>query len=127
MELLRPALLGWGAALFGLEGFLHWGLNHYRPNQDPFEQSVVDHGGSNCLPAGDTHIVYPGSGRPWSSLRLEAQREGCEDYELIRQLQQRSPKGAAAAIRMALQRFDRYTRKTEAFRAARRAVLEGLA
>jgi len=121
MELLRPALLGWGAARFRLDGFLHWGLNHYKSFQDPFQQSVVDHGGDNFLPAGDTHIVYPGPDGPWSSVRLEAQREGCEDYELLRRL---DPEQAQAIIRPALRGFDDYTKDPVTFRAARRALLE---
>lgn len=125
-ELLRPALFGWGAARYDLHGFLHWGLNHYRHDQDPFEQSVVDHGGGNHLPAGDTHIIYPGAGRPYSSVRLEAQREGLEDYELLRLLQRRDPKAAARVIRRAFRRFDDYTKSAKTFRAARRALLEAL-
>jgi hypothetical protein len=126
MELLRPCLFGWAAARFDLQGFLHWGLNHYRPFQDPFRQSVVDHGGGNHLPAGDTHIVYPGESGPWSSLRLEAQREGFEDFELLRRLQQRDPRQARAVVRRALDGFDRYTKKTGTLRAARRALLQAL-
>ncbi|MFH1569607.1 MAG: DUF4091 domain-containing protein, partial [Gemmatimonadota bacterium] len=126
MELLRPALFGWAAALYDLHGFLHWGLNHYKGFQDPFEQSVVDHGGGNCLPPGDTHIVYPGDGRPWSSLRLEAQREGFEDYELLRQLREREPRRAAAVTRKAIRAFDQYTKDARTFRRARRALLEAL-
>ena len=124
MELLRPALFGWAAARYGLHGYLHWGLNHYKEQQDPFEQSVVSHGGSNHLPAGDTHIVYPGQGRPWSSLRLEAQREGFEDYELLAQLKERQPRQAGAIIRRALRSFDDFTKKPTTFRAARRALLD---
>ncbi len=122
-ELLRPALFGWGAAKFNLDGFLHWGLNHYRPQQDPFKLSVVSHGGSNFLPAGDTHIVYPGKNGPWSSLRLEAQREGFEDYELLRLLRSRQAAKAEGIIRKAFQRFDRYTKNVKVFRAARRDLL----
>ena len=126
-ELLRPALFGWAAALYDLHGYLHWGLNHYKSFQDPFRQSVVDHGGGNCLPPGDTHIVYPGAGRPWSSLRLEAQREGCEDYELLRQLKEADPRRARSIVRRAIQGFDRYTRHPKTFRRARRSLLEALA
>jgi hypothetical protein len=126
MELLRPALFGWGAALYGLQGFLHWGLNHYRPEQDPFEQSVVEHAGGNHLPAGDTHIVYPGNGKPWSSVRLEAQREGFEDYELLRILQERDAALASRIIRKAISRFDDYVKDAKVFRAARRALLNAL-
>ncbi len=125
-ELLRPALFGWAAARFGLDGFLHWGLNQYRKDQDPFRMSVVRHGATSCLPAGDTHIVYPGKGGPWSSLRLEAQREGCEDYELLRRLKERAPARAARVVRSAIRDFGNYVRKVPPFRAARRALLLAL-
>ncbi len=126
MELLRPALFGWGAALYGLEGFLHWALNHYGAGHDPFNQSVIKHGASNFLPAGDTHIVYPGSGRPWSSLRLEAQREGLEDYELLRKLRRGDGQSADRIIRKAIRGFNTYTKDVKVFRSARKAMLEAL-
>jgi hypothetical protein len=125
MELLRPALFGWAAALYGLDGFLHWGLNYYRQDQDPFQKSVVRHG-ANALPAGDTHVVYPGTEGPWSSLRLEAQREGFEDYELLRTLRERSPRKAVGIIRRAISSFDRYAKDVRVFRGTRRALLEAL-
>ena len=76
MELLRPALIGWASALFKLDGFLHWGLNQYQKQQDPFAASVIPNwgGGSNTLPPGDTHVIYPGASGPWSSVRFEAGR-----------------------------------------------------
>jgi len=124
MELLRPALMGWAMARYRLDGFLHWGLNHYKENQDPFRQSVVSHGGSNSLPAGDTHIVYPGKNGPWSSVRLEAQREGFEDYELLRELWKRDPGSADRIVRRALRRFDDYTKNPSTFRKAQTALYE---
>jgi hypothetical protein len=127
-ELLRPTLLGWGMALYRLEGFLHWGLNHYREDQDPFERSVLPNhgGGRNSLPAGDTHILYPGADGPWSSLRLEAQREGLEDFELLHRLQRLNPRRAQMVLAMAIRGFDRYERRVVRFRRARRALLEAL-
>ncbi|MBU4201287.1 MAG: DUF4091 domain-containing protein [Verrucomicrobia bacterium] len=128
MELLRPALLGWGAALFHLDGFLHWGLNMYRENQNPFEMSVIPNwgGGSNSLPAGDTHVVYPGDDGPWSSVRFESQREGIEDLELLRLLEQKHPKQASSLVRSVIRGFDDYTKETTVFRAARRKLLQRL-
>lgn len=127
-ELLRPALVGWGTALFRLDGFLHWGFNQYRTDQDPFTESVLRHhaGGSNSLPPGDTHIAYPGADGPWSSLRLEAHREGFEDYELIQMLREKNPRRADAIVRMAIRGFDRYVKDTGKFRLARRALLKAL-
>ena len=126
MELLRPALLGWGAALFHMDGFLHWGLNQYRKDQDPFKMNVIPNwgGGSNSLPAGDTHVVYPGEGEPWSSVRFESQREGVEDLELLRIQEQKRPKQTSALVRSVIRGFDDYTKDVPAFRAARRKLLQ---
>ncbi len=125
MELLRPALLGWGAALFNLDGFLHWGLNHYAKDQDPFKMSVIPNwgGGPNLLPAGDTHVVYPGDDGPWSSVRFEAQREGIEDFELLRILGRKHPKQAATLVRSVIRGFDDYTKDVPCFRSARGKLL----
>jgi hypothetical protein len=63
LERLRQVYFGWGGGHYGNLGYLHWGLNQYQAN--PFTHSVVQHpspvaGGNNFLPAGDTHIIYPG-------------------------------------------------------------------
>ncbi|MBA4387966.1 MAG: hypothetical protein C0404_08285 [Verrucomicrobia bacterium] len=124
-ELLRPALLGWAMAFFRLDGFLHWGFNHYQKDQDPFRQSVVcQAGGPSVLPAGDTHIVYPGKDAPWSSLRLESHREGFEDLELLTHLRSKNLRIARRIARMAVRGFDRYVKGARRFREARRALLE---
>ena len=115
--------------MFDLHGFLHWGLNHYGGNQNPFESNVVCNwgGATNSLPAGDTHVVYPGADGPWSSLRLEAQREGFEDAELLRLLRARRPHKAVGILRRVVRGFDDYAKDVCMFRAARRALLLALA
>ena len=121
----RPALLlHWGNYFYDLTGFLHWGLNHYRSDQDPFEQSVVGHGGKNKLPPGDTHIVYPGSDGPWSSMRMEAMREGIEDYELLMALADKDRRAADRITRRVFRSFTDYTEDVPAFRRARAALLK---
>jgi len=126
MELLRPALLGWAAARFDLQGFLHWGLNYWRHDTDPLTRSVVPHSDGKSLPPGDTHVVYPGPGGPWSSLRFEAQREGLEDYELLGKLREKAPARAGRIIARVLRGFDEYTKDARVLRRARRAVLTAL-
>ena len=71
-ERLRPVYVGWSLAKYDLAGFLHWGMNHYSGGVDPFAQSVVQwSGGSkNFLPAGDSHIVYPGKEGPLAGQRF---------------------------------------------------------
>jgi len=127
-ELLRPLLLGWAGALFNLDGFLHWGLNHYVKIQNPFEMSVIPGwgGGKNALPPGDTHIIYPGTDGPWSSLRFEAQREGFEDYELLMILKKKQPARYAKIIKKVITGFDNYIKSVPIFRKQRLALLIAL-
>ena len=109
MEKLRQVYFGWGAAHYNTDGYLHWGLNQYQA--DPFQISAVKHpspaaGPNNYLPAGDTHILYPGDNKPLSSLRFEAHREGIEDYELLEQLK---IKNQAAYKKLMRKLFRSYT------------------
>ncbi len=83
-ERTRVAHIAWFVYGYGFSSYLHWGANHWMA--DPFKQSVVPSGGADpkvFLPAGDTHILYPGDAGPWISLRYEAQRLGAEDYEAL--------------------------------------------
>ena len=55
---------------------------------------------------------------------MAALRDSIEDYELLRQLQARRPRPAAAVLARGFRRFDRYTKKAATFREARRRLLE---
>ena len=136
-ELLRPLLLGWGCGINGIDGFLHWGWNQFRhytrgdlPEiQDPFEDlAPLQHDTAiNFLPPGDTHIVYPSEdGKVWSSLRLEAQREGMEDWELIRMLKAKSPEKCAEITGKVFKTFKNFAKTPGKVRAARRELLKAL-
>jgi hypothetical protein len=84
--LLSTRYLFWGNYKYSLKGYLHWAANHYQPNQDPFRQNCPLHKNADSegiLPSGDTHIIYPGDGAPWMSMRLEAQRMSAEALELL--------------------------------------------
>ncbi len=127
-ERLRQVYLGWALVKYDLAGFLHWGFNHYRPGVDPFTQSVVPHGQGppNYLPAGDSHVVYPGKDGPLSGQRFEAQRIGLEDAELLRLLAARDPARAQAIIARVFRAFDDYETDLAAYRAAKRELLVAL-
>lgn len=126
-ERMRPMLIGWGASLYDLDGFLHWGFNwyHFNPEDktpiDPFNQTVKGN-----LPPGDTHVVYPGSQGPWSSTRLEAHRVGFEDYELLKMLKAKNPQRAGDLIEQLIRGFDDYTKDTRLYRTVRRNLLTEL-
>ena len=108
----------WMGALYRLSGFLHWGFNYYI-GDDIWHSACCPHKGA-LLPAGDAHIVYPGKdGRPWRSMRFEAQRAGAEDYELLMQAVDAAPGEADALIRTVCTTFRSYARSGAAVAAAR--------
>jgi len=127
-ERLRPVYLGWSLVHYDLDGFLHWGFNHYRSGVDPFEQSVVPHGKGppNFLPAGDSHVAWPGEDGPLSGLRFEAHRIGLEDAELLARLKARDPERAAAIVARVFRAYDDWEKDVATYRAARRELLEAV-
>jgi hypothetical protein len=126
-ERLRMVYIGWSLSYFDLDGFLHWGLNHYN-TANPFVQSVVDHpqapNTNNQLPAGDTHLLYPGTDGPWSSTRLEAHRIGFEDAELFRLLKKRNKKQTIQLIEEAFRSYNDYETSVKTYRQVRKKLLD---
>jgi hypothetical protein len=129
-ERLRQVYFGWGAAHYHTSGYLHWGLNQYN-TEDPFNQSVVHHPSpiaapNNFLPAGDTHILYPGPAGPLSSTRFEAFRLGIEDFELLRMLKQKDGRKAQEVIQRVFKNYTEYSTSVPVYRETRRELLEEL-
>ncbi len=81
--LLKARVLFWIHYLYNLDGYLHWGLNHY--GGDPYTQEGI----SKDLPLGDRAVVYPGTNGLIGSLRFSAQRDGIQDFEYLRVLEDR--------------------------------------
>jgi gamma-glutamyltranspeptidase / glutathione hydrolase len=127
-ERLRQVYFGWAAARYPISGYLHWGLNHYKA--DPFEHSVVDHPAQpntkNKLPAGDTHVIYPGDPGPWSSQRFEAHRIGLEDHELLKMLKKRRPQLTQKILNDVFRSADDYQTSVAAYRQAKLQILQTL-
>jgi hypothetical protein len=124
-ERLREVYFGWGAAAYNTSGFLHWGLNQYMV-PDPFKQSVVHHPSpvataNNFLPAGDSHVIYPG---PLSSTRFEAHRVGIEDFELLQLLKKKDKAKAEELIHRIFKSYTEYSTDIGQYRQARKALLE---
>lgn len=129
MEKLRQVYFGWGAAHYNTFGYLHWGLNQYKV--DPFKQSVVHHPSpvaspNNFLPAGDTHVIYPGDNGPLSSIRFEAHRMGIEDYEMLEMLKSINPKRSKKLIDKLFQSYTEYNISLKDYRKVRKRLLKAL-
>jgi hypothetical protein len=129
MEKLRQVYFGWGASHYNTFGYLHWGLNQYV--EDPFKQSVVHHpspvaSANNFLPAGDTHVIYPGKKGPLSSLRFEAHRMGIEDFELLYQLKQKNVKKHDRLVSKLFKNYTEYNLSIKDYRKTRKRLLKSL-
>jgi len=83
--LVETRLLHWISYLYGLDGYLHWGLNWYAPDRDPTSEAGVSEG----VTLGDRAIMYPGKNGPIGSIRWSAMRDGLQDYEYLRVLEDR--------------------------------------
>lgn len=86
--LIKNRLLFWGCAKNRLGGFLHWGLNQFPENMDPFKAtSCPNHTGIGTnFPCGDAFIVYPNEDRLNIGMRFESERRGAEDVALFQML-----------------------------------------
>jgi len=129
MERLRQVYFGWGAAFYHTSGYLHWGLNQYYA--DPFEQSVIKHsspaaGPNNYLPPGDTHIIYPGEEGPLSSIRFEAHRMGCEDYDLLQLLEIEDPDRHDKLVHNLFRTYTDYNLSLKDYRKTKKKLLKSL-
>ncbi len=124
-ELLRPALIPWVSGMYDVDGFLHWGYNWWRDGSDPFKDTIILKR-NPPLPAGDTHIVYPGKDGPWSSARLEATRAGMEDADLLAMLRRRDRPGADAIVRRMARGYGDYSTSCKLYRETRRDLLRAL-
>jgi hypothetical protein len=111
--LLKVRLLHWLNFCYGFTGFLHWGWNFWTPEPLKDSQPV---------------IVYPdrASKSVYASIRLETMRDGIEDYELLRLLQQKNPAAAEQISQTAITSFTDYVRDPAAFRNIQRKLLQAL-
>ena len=129
MEKLRQVYFGWGAAFYNTNGYLHWGLNQY--HGDPFQQSVVKHpspvaSANNYLPAGDTHIIYPGKDGPLSSIRFESHRMGCEDYDLLQILKSQDLKVYDKLIKNLFRSYTDYNLSIPEYRKTKKKLIKSI-
>jgi hypothetical protein len=125
--LLKARLLHWVNYRDALAGFLHWGWNFWGPEPTKNTQPVINLN-QTLLPSGDAYIVYPDKERlsVLPSIRLEAMRDGAEDFELLAQLARRDKAAADALAREAVASFTDYVRDPAAFRRIQAKLVDAL-
>ena len=127
-ELLRTRYLHWANRLYGMPGYLHWGLNHYECTDDPFtgRAGSIKTLSTTALPCGDSYIIYPLGKQVLRSVRFEMMRAGCEDYELLGLLAKRDPAAADRLIKRCVRSFIDYTTDVSAFEQAYAELLDAV-
>jgi hypothetical protein len=88
MSSSRTRMIGVQLYKYDIQGFLHWGFNHWysqrsRKEIDPYKVTDADHG----FPSGDAFLVYPGKVGPISSIRLAVLREAMQDIRALKLLE----------------------------------------
>ncbi|MFL6350472.1 MAG: DUF4091 domain-containing protein [Bryobacteraceae bacterium] len=122
--LLKTRLLHWFNFRHDLSGYLHWGGNYW--DGDPYQNTeVVINAGQDLLPPGDAFITYPWREKNAvrSSIRLEAMREGIEDYELLRVAEAKDAARARHIAAEAVPNITDYTRDVPTFRRLQEELL----
>ena len=118
--LLNTRLLHWCNYRFNMGGYLHWGFNRPVRGADPFEETSDN----SWLPAGDSHIVYPGDGEPLRSARFMQMKCGVEDYEILKAVSKINKRYADELCYKVTFSFDRYITDVDEFDALHNALVE---
>ena len=89
--MVDPRLVSWMQAQYGVVGNLYWSTTIYADNLSWTYQPIYDYYEGNAMrypgANGDGFLFYPGAqygvDGPVASMRLEAIRDGLEEYELL--------------------------------------------
>lgn len=124
LPLIKTRLIYWFAFYYGATGYLHWGFNYW--NDHPYEDTTVMDDWGSTLPGGDSFIVYPDKGKLNGSIRLEAVRDGIEDYTLLKMLEKKDSTLAHKICGAMIKNWDKYDLDPDHLRTVRHGILEEL-
>lgn len=122
LPLIQTRYLHWINYKYNASGYLHWGLNYWVEDQLNSDASR-DRG---RLPAGDNCIVYPGYKKIYTSIRFEAMRDGIDDFQLLKKVEERDPRKAKSFVDAIIVNFNEYDGSVALFRKIRKQILEFL-
>ncbi len=122
LPLNQTRYLHWINYKYDATGYLHWGLNYWVKDQLNADASR-DRG---RLPAGDNCIIYPGYRKLYSSIRFEAMRDGIDDYQLLKMVENKDAKRAKSFADAIIFNFNDYETSVTSLRSVRKQMLDFL-
>lgn len=120
--LIKTRIIHWINYRYRATGYLHWAFKSWRNDV----LNKIPDWGSPTQAAGDCWIVYPAYNKIYSSIRLEAMRDGINDYELLRLLEKKNPDGAKELAEGVVKDFNSYDTDIVRFRERRMKMLQWL-
>ena len=122
-------LLGWMTGLYRADGFLFWLVNRWNRSVRPLDETDtyldVDTSISNRRD-GDAFFLYPGREHVLPSIRLANVRDGVEDGEVLKLLENRDLVRADALRRTLVRSLRDFSRDPSELRAARAEAVRAL-
>ena len=103
--LLSARALSWMQAEYGVTGKLFWAVSNYANYNGSYYENIEDYYTGDAqrfiTVNGDGYLFYPGAqyglDKPVASMRIEALRDGMEEYELLYAMKNRYAEIASAA------------------------------
>ena len=123
LPLIKTRILHWINFKYETDGYLHWGLNSWSADVDPWKDVSAP---ANDWPGGDSHIIYPAYMKVYPSIRFKAMRDGINDYTLLQMVAKRSPITAQNFVNKIIRDYSSYDTSVVNFRSIRREILEYL-
>lgn len=140
---LSPRLLGWLQSLYNIEGNLYWATAYYAGRDSSgyyYIEEQYDNPNRYRQIPGEGYLLYPGSKYgvegPLASVRLDAIRDGYEEYELLYNIKEAyaavseqigvefSAEGTIASLMSSIHSGMRITATTETFQETRSGLLD---
>lgn len=123
LPLIKTRILHWINFKYETDGYLHWGLNSWSADVDPWKDVSAP---ANDWPGGDSHVIYPAYMKVYPSIRFKAMRDGINDYTLLQMVAKRSPITAQNFVNKIIRDYSSYDTSVVNFRSIRREILEYL-
>lgn len=122
MSGIMHRILFWQKRLYDVDGLLYWHSNYWEYVDDPWEDMATVKWLSDYV-FGDGSLLYNGENGPCGSLRLEAVRDGIEDFEYLKMAEETIGKEATLKlINKVSKSLLNYTRDNDEFANVRKEL-----